>query len=244
MRFEIIVPIVLALSFLFAIGGVGSATAIVPLLVILGEEINNAKNAGLFVNVLSSSSSIHHHHARGHMEWSTALTVAIPAFFLAPSGAILSQYMSHKLLLGIFAAFLIYSGTMLLTKKSGDVEQKTPGKIVLGAIGALSGFFAGMLGIGGGSLVSPLLAHLGMDAKRIARITPLTVFLSSLSGFLTYTLMGHFDIYLLAAVSIPAIIGGYAGAHIMHSRLSPRQVKAIIGIIFYILAVKAVITIM
>jgi len=50
MRFEIIVPAILALSFVFSLAGRGSATAIVPILVFLGEELNHAKNAGLFIN--------------------------------------------------------------------------------------------------------------------------------------------------------------------------------------------------
>jgi len=241
-NYPLIITIVLALSFVFSLGGVGSATAIVPILVFMGESFNTAKNAGLFINVLSSSVSTMHHHTNGRMEWKIALGIAIPAFILAPLGAIFSQSLSHEILLLIFSLFLIYSATVLIFLKKGD-SQREPRIILLILLGALAGFFAGLLGIGGGSLISPLLALAGMNAKRIATITPLAVFLSSLSGFATYTIMGHIDILLLIVVAIPALIGGYLGAHMMQHKLSSRQLKIVIGLIFYILAIKAIISI-
>ncbi len=242
MNYWWVISIVLILSFVFSLAGVGSATAIVPILVFLGEGFNTAKNAGLFINVLSSSASTMHHHSRGKMEWKMALIIAIPAFILAPLGAIFSQFLSHEALLLIFSIFLIYSATVIIFLKKVE-HNEDPKIIVLILIGSLAGFFAGLLGIGGGALISPLLALVGMNAKRIARITPFAVLLSSLSGFTTYTLMGHIDLILLATVAVPAVIGGYLGAHMMHHKLSSRHLKIIIGIIFYLLAAKALISI-
>ena len=239
MNFPLVVSIVLALSFLFSLGGVGSATAIVPILVFLGEGFNTAKNAGLFINVLSSSISTYHHHTKGKMEWLLALSLALPAVFLAPVGAIFSQYLSHEILLFIFSIFLLYSATVIIFFKRNQGD-KVPSKTILISIGSLAGFFAGLLGIGGGALISPILTMLGMDPKRVARITPMAVLLSSLSGFLTYAWMGHMDVALLAFVAIPAVLGGYLGAHMMHHKLSSKQLKMVIGAIFYILAIKAI----
>ncbi len=242
MNYWLVISIVLSLSFIFSLAGVGSATAIIPILVFLGESFNMAKNAGLFINVLSSSASTMHHHTKGKMEWKTALLIAIPAFLLAPMGAMFSQILSHETLLLIFSIFLIYSATVLIFLKR-DGHNRDPNIITLISIGSLAGFFAGLLGIGGGALVSPLLAVAGKKEKRIARITPIAVLLSSLSGFFTYTLMGYLDLILVATVAIPAVIGGYLGAHMMHYKLSSKHLKIIIGIIFYLLAAKALVSI-
>ncbi len=242
MNYPLIITIVLALSFVFSLGGVGSATAIVPILVFLGENFNTAKNAGLFINVVSASMSTYHHHSQGRMEWKLALLLAVPAVFLAPLGAIFSQYLSHELLLLIFSLFLLYSATVLIFFKKRE-NRKDPRGFWLVLIGSITGFFAGLLGIGGGALISPLLNLLGMDPKRVARITSLVVFLSSLSGFITYTLMGHIDLKLLGVAAVPAIIGGYLGAHMMHHKLSSQQLKVVIGGIFYILAIKGILSI-
>lgn len=241
MNYPLIISIVLALSFIFSLGSVGSATAIIPILVLMGENFNRAKNAGLFVNILSSSVSTYHHHSKGHMEWNFALSLSIPAVFLAPAGTIFSQYLNHNILLLIFSIFLLYSATVILFLKKADGERD-PKIITLIILGTFFGFFAGLLGIGGGAIISPLLAILGVNAKRIARIIPFAVLLSSLSGFLTYAIMEHLDIYLLAIVAIPAVIGGYIGAHMMHHKMSSKQVKIFIGIIFYILAFKALLS--
>ena len=238
MEYLLIILVVFVLSFIFSMGGVGSATAIIPTLVFLGEDFNLAKNAGLFINSLSSSMSTYHHHQKGKMEWKLALSLALPSIIMAPAGALFSQYISRDALLLIFSAFLIYSATVLLfLKKSGDKE---PVWKELSLVGTLAGFFAGLLGIGGGAIISPILVLMGVDTKRIARLTPFAVLLSSLSGFFTYAYMGYVDLELLAVASVPAIIGGYAGAHMMHHRLSDRSIKIIIGGIFYLLAVKAI----
>ncbi len=243
MRFEIIVPVVLALSFVFSLAGVGSATAVVPILIFLGEEFNHAKNAGLFINVISSSSSIHHHHSKGRMEWKIAMMIGIPAFAMAPVGAVFSKMLPREIVLLIFAIFLIYSGTVLFLSR-GKKEERQVSSPLLFLLGTLTGFLAGVLGIGGGALVSPILNHLGMDPKRVARITPMTVFLSSIAGFATYTAMGDIDIYLIIAASVPAVIGGYLGAYVMHHHMSAKRMKMVIGAIYYILAVKTIAVIM
>ncbi len=242
MNDALIVLLVFALSFLFSLGGVGSATAIVPILVFLGESFNMAKNTGLFVNTLSSSMSTYHHHQKGGMEWKMAISLALPSVFLAPLGAMFSQRLSHEALLIIFAAFLVYSATVLLfLKKSGEREPKV---VQLIGVGTLSGFAAGLLGIGGGAIISPILILMGVNPRRVARLTPVAVLFSSLSGFLTYSYMGFIDLKLLAIVAIPAVLGGYLGAHTMHHRMDEKQIKMVIGVIFYILAIKAILSVL
>jgi len=43
---------------------------------------------------------------------------------------------------------------------------------------------------------------------------------------------------LLLWVSIPTIVGGWLGTHLMHFRISSEQVKKVIGLIMYLIALK------
>lgn len=105
-------------------------------------------------------------------------------------------------------------------------------------IGGIAGFLGGLLGVGGGGIISPALIMLGYEPKKVAATTALVVFFSSLSGFLTYWGMGTLDLRLLAWVSISALAGGWIGTHLMHFKMSSEQVKKAIGMILYLMVVK------
>jgi hypothetical protein len=49
------------------------------------------------------------------------------------------------------------------------------------------------------------------------------------------------DWLLLADVTIAALIGGYIGEKVMHFKLSQSQVKKLIGVVLYLIAIKVVI---
>ena len=105
-------------------------------------------------------------------------------------------------------------------------------------IGTAAGFVSGLLGVGGGGLVSPLMILLGFNPKKIAAITAFVVPFSSLTGFIAYWSMGHFNPALVLPVGFAAFAGGHLGTHLMQSRLSPQTVKKFLAIILLGLAIK------
>lgn len=50
--------------------------------------------------------------------------------------------------------------------------------------------------------------------------------------------MGNIDFYLLVLCAIGSIAGGLLGNYLMRKRLTAPQVKKVIGIVLYIIAVK------
>jgi len=56
--------------------------------------------------------------------------------------------------------------------------------------------------------------------------------------------MGTLDLKLLLWVSVPAIAGGWLGTHLMHFRMSSSQVKKVLGIIMYLIALKTLLVAM
>jgi len=81
-------------------------------------------------------------------------------------------------------------------------------------IGAFLGFFSGMIGIGGGIILSPLLILLhwaGM--KETAAASACFILLNSLSGLTAVRMSGlHFENQMILWVII-AIVGGIAGSY-------------------------------
>lgn len=79
-------------------------------------------------------------------------------------------------------------------------------------IGAVSGLFAAMFGIGGGVVIVPLLMLVARMPPRMAAATSLaTLILTSLIGVVRYAGTDHVDWLGAALIGIPAVVGVLIG---------------------------------
>ncbi len=224
------------LSFLFSLGGLGSAVALIPVLVFLGVPFSLARPAGLFTNFITTLSASLHNLKEGLIDFKLALPLLISAFLFAPIGTYASTVMSERVVGIAFTLFLFFAGVMVYTPKRELFKVESPLYPIL--VGSLSGFISGLLGIGGGGLISPLLIIAGYNPKRVVPVTAFVVVFSSLSAFLTYFKLGRVDWAVTLAAALPAAFAGYLGALVTHKYLSPSQVKRLLGVVFIILGVK------
>ncbi len=231
--------VTLFFSTFFAMGGVGSAIVLVTVFPMLGQSFNLSRALALFVNTSSTLSASVMNFYRGMLDFKFALPLVIAVLISTPIGAYLSQFVDHKILKWMLIIFLLVSATLMLFYKR-EAKTKYTKTWVLYAIGLSVGIISGMLGVGGGALIMPLLILLGFDAKKAAYTVSFVIPFSSLGAFFTYLQFVKMDWYLLADVTAAAMIGGYLGGKIMHFKLSQSQVKKLIGIVLYLLAAKII----
>jgi uncharacterized membrane protein YfcA len=82
-------------------------------------------------------------------------------------------------------------------------------------VGLLAGFVSGLLGIGGGLVMVPMLAGwLGMPLKRALGTSLLTIVALVIPGTITHAMLGHIDWALFLVVTIGAVPGARIGARI------------------------------
>jgi uncharacterized membrane protein YfcA len=110
-------------------------------------------------------------------------------------------------------------------------------------IGAVIGFLSGLIGIGGGILLSPVLLLLKWtDMKQTAAISALFIFVNSLSGLagqLTKGISFSPDMYVYVAV---AFAGGIGGAYFGSLRFRQTALKYILAIVLMVAAYKLLFT--
>ena len=227
-------------AFIFSLGGIGAAIILIPILVSLGIPINVAKPVGLFYNTISLSGASISNIRNKLLDFRGAIPIIISSFLFAIVGAWFSQYIPRNIILGLFVAFLLFSGFMFLfhKKKQKDSYREDNPILALTLIGTLAGLLSGLLGIGGGGIISPLLLMLGLNPKKITTITAFVVPFSSFSGFLTYWSMGSVDWKLSAIAAISGLAGATLGTIFMHKKLNPKTVKKILAVILLLMAVK------
>jgi len=224
-------------SFVFALGGIGSAVVLIPVLVFLGIPFSIARPTGLFTNFCSMTSATVHNFRKGLIDFKLAVPIVLSSVVASPFGAYASHLFSERIVGIAFTLFLFFAGTMVYVPKKEVFEEK--GSLAFPVfVGALAGFASGFLGVGGGGIVSPLLIVAGYNPKKIAAATPFIVLFSSFTGFLAYWKLGSVDWSIILWASVPAVVAGYLGALVTHRYLKPNQVKKILGSIFFILAVK------
>lgn len=227
-------------AFVFSLGGVGAAIILIPILISFGVPIGIAKPVGLFYNTVSLTGASISNIRNKRLDFKVGIPIIIFSFLFAIIGAWISQFIPKKIILILFIGFLLFSGFMFLFhKKNGqDKYREDRPYVVLSAIGAFAGLLSGMLGIGGGGIISPLMLMLGFNPKKIAAITAFVVPFSSFSGFLTYWAMGNINWKLLIIASSAGFAGATLGTMFMHQKLNPQVVKKILALILLLMAIK------
>lgn len=229
--------IALLFSSILSMAGTGAAAAIIPSLGILGVGFNLARASGLFSGLCTSTTSTVLNLKHKIVDFKFSIPIAIGMLIFSPLGAQFSRYLDINVVKSIFIIFLIFSGSMMMfVKKDFDISIEKVWIFVLIGVGV--GFLAGILGIGGGNILLPVLILLGVDAKKAAITASFAIPLSATASFISYMTFVHIDWYLIASVSLGAILGGIIGNSMMYFKLSSDHIKRIVAIILYTLAIK------
>lgn len=230
-------------SGLLAMAGLGAAFLFVPLFYYLGVPLAEATPAALLLNVVSLMFAAFNYWRGKLVNWRVGLPVLIAAVILSPLGARLTPFVDKKLLLGMFAAFLVFAGFMMLFAKvkARETPLSQTAEAAAGAgVGTVAGFLGGLLGVGGGNFILPVLNWMGLDTKVAAGTTAVIVVFSSLSGFLGHATMGSIDPVFIGVTAISAALGSIVGSQLMKTKVSNAQLKGIIGILLWVIAVKMI----
>lgn len=238
-----IAALVFALSGVLSMAGLGAAFIFVPLFYWLGVPLGTASSTALLLNAVSLSFASVTYWRAGLVNWRLGVPVTIAAVAAAPLGALLAPHAARHVLLGLLAAFLVFSGSMMLFYRRTAPPRaltRRAGAGAGGGTGAAAGFLGGLLGVGGGNIILPVFTELGLDAKTAAGTTGVAVVFSSLSGFLGRVSTGHLNLVLLAVAVTMAAAGSLAGSRLMTTRISAAQLKRIIGVLLWAIAAQLI----
>lgn len=219
--------------------GVSGAVFLLPVQVSVLQVPSPAVTpTNLMFNLLATPGALMRYLRQGQVDSRLAgllLTGTVPGVML---GAWLrvSHLAGEDVFRVLLALLLTPLGAWLLvgsSPKDGRRERLPPAPLVVlaGAVGVVGG----LLGIGGGSLLAPMLAGLGLAMSRVAPAALLVTFATSLAGVATFA--------LLAAAGQPAAapewllgfalgIGGMAGAYLgarTQPRLDERLLRRLLG---------------
>ncbi len=235
--------VVFFFSGVMAMAGLGAAFLFVPFFYYMGVPLAEATPTALLLNVVSLLFATITYWRAKLINWPVGIPILIMAVVLAPLGARLTAQVNTQLLLVMFAAFLVFAGAMMLFYKPKPRSQALSRPVETAAglgVGSVAGFLGGLLGVGGGNFIVPVLNWLGLDAKVASGTTAVVVVFASLSGFLGHATMGGLDPLFVGLMALMAAAGSIVGARLMTTRISSAQLKRIIGVLLWLIAAKMI----
>jgi uncharacterized membrane protein YfcA len=235
--------ITLILTTLLTIAGVGAAFILIPVFVTLGIDVHIAMATALLLNSIAMIFASYHYIKNRLIMWKVAIPVLVVASALSPAGAYVSHGLNRDVLLWLFVAFLLFAAAMMLFYKPKQKETKSSKSrqvIPSVLVGAFAGFLGGLLGVGGGNFIVPVLVWLGYNPKKASATTSFIVIFSSFSGFLGHVTIGAVSLQLLGVTAAGSALGAIVGAWLMTEKLKRDQVKFIIGVVLLGIATKMI----
>ena len=228
-------------AFLYASVGHGGASGYLALMAIFAVPVSVMKPSALLLNLFVSSISFLFYYQKDFFKpklfYPFAIT-SVPAAFIG--GLIPIENNSYKIILGLVLILAALRLTGVFNTKEKEIS-KINIPLAMG-IGFGIGLLSGMLGIGGGVILSPILLILGWATlKETAAISSLFIFVNSIAGLSGY-LLGTKNFPTESFYLVPiAVFGGILGAYYGSSQLSNKVLKYILATVILIASVKLIV---
>ena len=269
------------IAFLYSAVGHGGASGYLALMSILQVAPEHMKPVALILNLVVSGIAFIQFYRQGHFLWRLFLPIAalsIPMAYLGGFTPLKDDV--YQFGLGVF---LLVSVVLLNINLRGRISLKNDDDkrvladnasqlsreylLAAAVMGGGIGYVSGLLGIGGGILLSPVLLLLGWtQQKQTAAMGAAFIFVNSMSGLVGFVqqhplwestaekvsgLAGQaitdgsvLEIYWLSVLMIvgalitPVILGGVAGSWYGSKKFSHRGMKGILSVVLLIAAIK------
>jgi len=243
MLYSLIFAIIAIASFIFAMLGLGGGMVYVPVLNWAGFDMKEvAIPLGLLLNGLNTLLVLIPFARKKLVDWKGGAVMAVTALIASPLGAMTSSHVPVQTLKVLFAAMVIAAAlrTLWASKQAEpEIMMSLKKRSIIGFfIGGFAGFIGGMLGLGGGFIIAPILMMMGYKTKEAAATTAFVVTFSSISGYLGHVSQGHMNWWLTGVVVIAVIIGSQLGGRYMTQKAKSKQVKVIYAVVLLLIAIK------
>jgi uncharacterized membrane protein YfcA len=107
--------------------------------------------------------------------------------------------------------------------------------VVILTLGALLGFVAGAVGIGGGVYLVPLLIMFQLASEKEAAATgAIFIWVNSLAGIVARFQQGAYDLAFMLPLLVAVILGGFLGSYTGAVRFRPQTIQKVIGVVIII----------
>ncbi len=230
------------IAFLYASVGHGGASGYLALMALFSVAPAVMKPSALLLNLFVSAVSFIQFYRGGFFKWKTFLPFAIASVpFSFVGGMVSVEALLYKKILGFLLLVPVVRFFFFSNVHPKDLRPAHPGWSLV--IGAMIGFLSGLIGIGGGILLSPILLLLQWtDQKQTAAISAIFIFVNSLAGLAGQSTHGiELNGGMMAEVAL-AFAGGWCGAYFGAARFHQTVLKNLLACVLAVASYKLLMT--
>ncbi|NOY37775.1 MAG: sulfite exporter TauE/SafE family protein [Chlorobi bacterium] len=227
------------IAILYASVGHGGASGYLAVMALFAMDPVMMKSSALTLNLFVAGISFYAFYKAGYFNprlwWPFALT-SVPFAFLG--GTMNVNPRIYKVILGIFLIFAVFR--IVFRPKGSNEITKIHLPLAL-FTGAVLGIFSGMIGIGGGIILSPLILLLGWgNIKETAATSALFILVNSVAGLAGLISQGATFSPLIPFLAGAGILGGLIGARMGSMKVSFVQLKYLLSFVLLFAGIKLI----
>ena len=223
-------------AFLYSSVGLGGGSSYTALLALFGASPVSIPSISLTLNISVSSISAFNFIRKGHASLKLILPFLLSSIPLAWIGG---QLALPKI---IFYSLLLVSLLIVAARIYSPNETRwhchfSPARAMIVSVisGAVLGFVAGAIGIGGGIYLVPLIIMLGLgSAKQAAAAGAIFVWVNSATGLVSRFDADRLQLDFILPLLIAAVAGGILGSSLGAGRFSAKRVEQLLGIVIVV----------
>ncbi len=211
-------------GFLAGLMGIGGGIIVVPALVfsfhLFGFEhsvlMHLAVGTSLAIMIFTVSISAFSHYRLGNIDFSIFYKLLPGTILGVITGTLIANFLPSDWLRYIFIVFLFVAAWRLFTLQADSDEKTLPGRIVFFLLSYFQCVLAALLGIGGSTIMVPVLVWLGVNTKKAISTCSLCNLPVALFGTLGFMLIGQhineLPSHAIGFVYLPAFLGIMLGS--------------------------------
>lgn len=240
-----LLPTFFLIAFTYAMAGLGGGSSYLAVLALAALPTAELRITALVCNLVVAGGGVFHFVRAGAMPWRRALPLvlcSVPAAYLG--GRI---ELPREQFLGVLGFVLLLAGAAMWRRRTpqatdGPADPDPDGQppqspvttsLLSGGLGGLLGFLSGLVGIGGGIFLSPVLfLRSWAVARTIAAVTSLFILVNSLAGLAGQLSVGVSVPWpLLWPLVIAVLVGGQLGTRLTLTRFSPATIQRVAAVL-------------
>lgn len=241
-----IIAAICVVAVLYSSVGHGGASGYLAVMAFLAVSPNITRPTALVLNLFVASISFVQFYRTRHFDWRIFLPFAAASVPMAFVGGMIHLPTTvYKIILGVT---LMLAALRLAIKLNSDIEPRPPKIWICLFIGAVLGLVSGLVGVGGGIFLTPILLLMNWtETKKAAGISALFIFVNSASGLLGNWLMGKDSqisnlpptVWLWIAA---AIFGGIIGSTLGSKKFNSMTLRRVLAFGLLIAGLKLIFT--
>ncbi len=236
---SLIILAIFIVAILYSSVGHGGASGYLAVMALLAVAPEITRPTALVLNVFVASIGTIQFYRAGHFSWKVFLPFAVTSVPLAFIGGMIQLPTNvYKIILGIV---LVLAALRLAWKFTSDKEPQEPKIWLALIIGAIMGLLSGLVGVGGGIFLTPVLLLMNWaETKKAAGVSAMFILVNSIAG-----LAGNYA----QVVKLPpnvwywvaaAVVGGIIGSTLGSTRFDSITLRRVLAVVLLFAGVKLI----